>query len=146
MGYKEDVMNEVTCTRLLAWDGAHRVPRQGGKCEKLHGHRYTAEITCQAELSDTGMVVDFGVVKALVGGWIDAKWDHGTLVAEDDTELLDWLRANDQKWYVVSTPTAEVMAEVLYGVASGLLEDHRLRVVCVRVYETVNCWAECRRG
>ena len=45
-------MPRITCTRLLAWDAAHRIPRHESKCAALHGHRYTAEITCAAEALD----------------------------------------------------------------------------------------------
>src|SRR5262249_14498003 len=54
----------VTCTRLLQFDAGHRVYQHEGKCANLHGHRYTAEITAQAEALDKiGRVIDFSVLK-----------------------------------------------------------------------------------
>lgn len=136
----------IECTRRLEWDSAHRVLRHESKCAHLHGHRYVAEITCRADkLDDVGRVVDFGVVKDLVGSWIDREWDHGTLVNIEDAALWAWLDKHDQKrWSFAGEPTAENIAAALLVVARDLLDGDAsgLRVVRVRIYETPNCYAE----
>jgi 6-pyruvoyltetrahydropterin/6-carboxytetrahydropterin synthase len=76
--------------RRLEWDAAHRVLRHESKCATLHGHRYIALVTCSApELDACGRVIDFGVVKEVVGLWIDDNWDHTTLVNRDDHDLIE---------------------------------------------------------
>ena len=134
-----------TCTRVLEWDAAHRVMLHESKCRHLHGHRYKAEITCESpELDDLGRVVDFGVIKTKVGGWVDANWDHGTIANEKDEDLIALCRANDWKCSLLEgNPTAENMALYLYEKANCILRSFRLRVVHVRIYETPNCWADC---
>lgn len=134
-----------TCTRRLEFDAAHRVTRHGSKCRNLHGHRYVAEITVgAASLDDLGMVVDFGDVKLLVGGWIDRYWDHGAILKSDDPSTLRevCLEAGWKLYVMDGEPTAENMAEVLHGVACTLLQERGLEVVKVRLYETPNCWSE----
>lgn len=149
------------CTRRLDWDAAHRVLRHESKCASLHGHRYVAEITCEAtRLDHVCRVVDFGVIKELVGAWIDMNFDHTTLVNPDDADLLTFCGAQSDKapkdnlapqrrcfimprW--TPEPTAEAIAAVLFSVTRGLLTahgHHLLRVVNVRVYETPNCFAD----
>ena len=139
-----------TCTRRLEFDSAHRVTRHGSKCRNLHGHRYVAEVTCEADdLDDLDMVVDFGRVKELVGGWLDEAWDHGFIHhPSEERWLVDGAAVAGWKVYEMPAgePTAENMAAHLLEVANDLLSraSAGLRVVHVRLYETPNCWADAR--
>lgn len=142
-------MKPVTCTRRLEFDAAHRVPRHESKCRTLHGHRYVVEITAQADhggLDACGRVIDFGVLKERVGGWLDREWDHTTLVdGTQDAALADFLDAQGYPKRVVrldGPPTAEVMAQVILHRADTLLAGSGVSVVKVRLYETPNCYAE----
>lgn len=139
----------LTCTRRLAWDAMHRVPRHESKCAAYHGHRYTAEITCHAaELDDRGRVIDFGVIKQLVGSWIDEKWDHTAILMRDDPDpAIHALAASNEAhgrpvYWTAGPPTAENIAAELGKVATALLAPHGVKVVHVRVYETPNGWAD----
>ena len=85
----------ITVTRRLEWDAMHRIPLHESKCRAFHGHRYAAEITCTApQLDDLGRVVDFGVIKQLVGSWIDDHWDHTAILMEGDEEAGPLAEAN----------------------------------------------------
>ena len=139
-----------TCTRRLEFDAAHRVHEHGGKCQTLHGHRYAAEITCQAdEMTAEGFVIDFSIVKELVGGWIDEWIDHTTILDMHDPlagPLRDQFIALEMPRKLVvldNEPTAEHIAALLFQKATDLLEEHHVQVVRVRLYETPNCWADC---
>lgn len=138
-------MTRAKITRRLEFDAGHRLEGHEGKCRHVHGHRYVAEVTVSAPTLDAvGRVVDFGVVKNLVGGWIDIHWDHGFLLCNGDP-IERWLRDNDQKHYVLhNPPSAEHMARHLYEKADEVLRlDHSALVVeRVRLYETPNCWAD----
>lgn len=136
-------------TRRLEWDAGHRVLGHEGKCSSLHGHRYAAEVTVDApELDALGRVVDFGVVKERVGGWVDAHWDHTMLLHRDDplcVYYLSPLESNSRRPYVMPgglNPTAETIAAELFKQACALLPPP-LAVWRVRVYETPSCWADC---
>lgn len=139
-----------TATRRIEFDAGHRVTRHESKCRNVHGHRYRVEITVQAdEVDGVGRVVDFGVVKEIVGSWVDDHLDHGYLAHPEDT-VPDTLRAMGHKVFVMperlGEPTAENIAALMGEVAAGLLSGVRsgLTVVHVRVYETPNCWADWR--
>lgn len=138
----------ITATRRIEWDAAHRVLRHESKCASLHGHRYAAELTCIADrgLDDVGRVIDFGVVKSIVGSWVDTHWDHTTLVNPNDTALLDWCRTEEKDgkrapWVMEGEPTAENIAATLMLIANSLLADTGVRVTKVKVWETPNCYA-----
>lgn len=150
----------TTVTRRFEFDAAHRVLGHEGKCRHLHGHRYAALVTARAEaLDNLGRVVDFGVLKSLLGTWIDAHLDHNILLHPDDPLACLWrqLSCGDRgdllpvfggrKPYFMTArgnPTAENIAQLLYDVASDLLGEAGtgLQVVRVRVYETPNCYAD----
>lgn len=136
---------KVTITRKIEFDAGHRVMRHESKCANPHGHRYVAEIVCSAPvLDDLGRVIDFGVVKDLVGGWVDDNWDHATILNSDDTEFLAFLAAAGYKVRTLDrrNPTAEYMAQELHRQASRLLSGTGVHCVRVRLYETPNCWAD----
>ena len=112
----------------------------------MHGHNYRAELTAVAkELDPVGRVVDFGELKRLIGGWIDANWDHQFLLSCDDVagaELLQELEGREP-FYIKSNPTAENIARTLMSVGSSLLSDAntRIKLTRVRVWETDTCYA-----
>ena len=118
--------------------------RHESKCRHLHGHRYTVEVTVKAEgLDGLGRVIDFGVVKQVFGAWVDRHLDHGTVLNQDDAELLSVCQRNDWKCFQMEgNPTAENLAKLLHDQASELLRPHAVQVAGVRIYETPNCWAD----
>lgn len=143
----------ITATRRLEWDAAHRLLNHSGPCRFLHGHRYAAEVTVEARkgLDAVGRVVDFSVIKDVIGGWILRNCDHNVLLHEQDPILIHgggWLPVllPDQKPYVMPhgmNPTAENIGLVLMEVASNLLSGYGITVVKIRVWETPNCYADC---
>jgi 6-pyruvoyltetrahydropterin/6-carboxytetrahydropterin synthase len=127
----------------------HRIPRHESKCAAFHGHRYAAEITCHAPaLDDRGRVVDFGVVKERLGGWIDTNWDHTAILQEGDPDpAVQAIAASNAAhgrpvYWMAVPPTAENIAAELAGHAQRLLADTGVRVVRLRVWETPNGSAE----
>lgn len=139
----------LTVTRRLEWDAAHRIPRHESKCAALHGHRYVAELTATApELDDRGRIIDFGVVKSIVGGWIDEKWDHTALFAraDDDPMVRVVAESNAAKgrpvYWMDAPPTAENIAAELARVAAELLAPSGVTLTRIRIWETPNCSAE----
>jgi len=129
----------------------HRIPRHESSCKAYHGHRYAAEISCAAEqLDDKGRIIDFGVVKHVLGGWIDAHWDHtGILMRGDDDPACQAVAAANEAhgkpvYWLDAPPTAENIVGELARVAVNLLSPHGVEVVHIRLWETPNCSAEWR--
>lgn len=134
-------------TRQIEWDAAHRVMMHESKCATLHGHRYRALITVTIDkLDDLGRVVDFGVIKERVGGWVDNTWDHTTLINHYDHDLRDFCDAqaakgNRKPYIIAGEPTAENIAAELLTVSARLLSGTGVTIVRVEVFETPNCSA-----
>lgn len=106
-------MHRVTCEIHFCY--GHRLLGHDGKCRFLHGHNGRAVIVLQAARLDAlGMVVDFGRVKQVVGGWIDANLDHRMVLHRDDP-ALPVLQAQGEPVFVMDVnPTAEHLARLIY--------------------------------
>lgn len=136
----------ITCTRRIQFCAGHRVHGHESKCRNAHGHNYVVLFQAAApELDTLGRVIDFSVLKARLGGWIDRWWDHGFLYWEQDREMDHVMgQIGGQKVFVMPTnPTAENMAEYLLRIICPQELLHTgIIVQKVTVWETENCHAE----
>ena len=142
-----------TCTRRLEWDAMHRIPDHESRCAAYHGHRYVAEVTCDADQLDSrGRVIDFGVIKELVGGWIDEHWDHTALLMRGDPDpaIASIVAANESYgrpvYWLDAPPTAENLVIELARIAGELLAGYGVRIRRIRLWETPNASAEWEAG
>ena len=79
---------------------AHRLVDYPGKCNRLHGHSWTVEMSVSGDkLDNIGMVADFKVLKSMLMEVLDAM-DHQYL-----NELPQFKELN---------PTAEHLAKYIY--------------------------------
>lgn len=136
-------MANIICTRRVEFDAAHRVLEHEGKCRNLHGHRYVIEASFTADgLDALGRVVDFGVIRALLGAWVDDNWDHTTILFERDQALGKSISeiTGQTIFYLPSNPTAENMASyLLEEICPKIFTDLGVVCVAIRLYETPNC-------
>lgn len=144
-------------TRRLEFDAGHRIPDHQSQCRHLHGHRYALEITLAGAVIDAagqannGMVMDFSEVKQIAMRHIVGAWDHAFLVYQGDTQVAAFLATMpDHKTVLLDrVPTAENLAQLAFEILDPLYRDsygNHLRLEQVRLYETPNCWADCRRS
>lgn len=153
----------ITAVRKLRFCAGHRVLGHEGQCAHLHGHDYTVELHARTKASahggrnqdDIGRVIDFSVLKAKVGTWIDENWDHRTILNESDPflaifqvgveETVDVDEAGEQLtnsiWESNFNPTAENIASFLLDVMCPRLLPPEVVVFKVVVHETPNCFA-----
>jgi 6-pyruvoyltetrahydropterin/6-carboxytetrahydropterin synthase len=133
----------ITCTRRLTFEAGHRVVGHENKCANPHGHSYKVFLEAEAgRLDSVGRVIDFSVLKAKVGGWIDKRWDHAMILFEKDDLLMTLLREDCKVFALPLNPTAENLASLLgseYGQVA--LEGTGVRLKSVTVWETENCFA-----
>jgi 6-pyruvoyltetrahydropterin/6-carboxytetrahydropterin synthase len=138
----------TTITKVFRIDAGHRLMNHESKCRNVHGHSYTFEVTVRAmskTLDGVGRVIDFGVLKAEVGGWLDAAWDHGFIVERGDPlELLLQTVGLDHKRTIVldCPPSIENLVRIVFDKAAELMGAHAIKVVHVRGYETPTCFAD----
>ncbi len=141
----------ISCTRRIEFDAAHRLINHESKCRFLHGHRYVVQATFVADegLDVIGRVVDFGVIKAKLGGWIDSNWDHNTILWEKDKELGASIEGftNQKIYYLPTNPTAENIASyLLEKICPLLFDEDKIKCVKIKLEETPNCSADAGNG
>jgi 6-pyruvoyltetrahydropterin/6-carboxytetrahydropterin synthase len=136
----------ITITRRFQYAMGHTLYQHEGACAHLHGHNYVALIEASADALDTvGRVIDFAVVKELVGGFIDREYDHRFLVNCADPRA-DGLVALDATVRIVHyNPTAENLADELLDAASYLLSPLGITATAVTLWETENAYATVER-
>ena len=113
-------MYELTIERHFA--AAHKLENYVGPCARLHGHNYRVLVTFRGETLDAGgFVVDFAALKGLCEGVL---------------EELDHQYLNDQEAFAGRNPTAEVVAQYLFGRLREAAAGLPAQVAAVTVYES----------
>jgi 6-pyruvoyltetrahydropterin/6-carboxytetrahydropterin synthase len=133
----------ITCTRRIEFDSAHRILNHESKCKFLHGHRYALEASFIAnKLDNLGRVIDFGLIRDLLGSWVDEHLDHNTILCRKDENLGEKITAETgQKiYYLEENPTAENIAKhILEEICPKLFAEKNVKCVAIKLYETPNC-------
>ncbi len=86
----------------FSFEAAHQLPHHEGKCRRLHGHSFRGRVYVAAdhlktEGSETGMVMDFSVLKAhldpLVKNYLDHYFLNESLGMESPTSeaIAAWI-------------------------------------------------------
>jgi len=120
--------NQITVVKEFTFDAAHYLPGYDGACANLHGHTYRLQVGVKYSIDpQTGMVMDFGILKSVIQPIID-RLDHACLNDIGDNG------------FPCTLPTAENM--VLW------MAEQLLQVISVlefiRLYETPTSYAEWR--
>lgn len=136
----------ISCTRRIAFDTAHRVLEHESNCKYLHGHRFSVEVTFEAdELDALGRIVDFGEIQQKLGDWILNHWDHNVILAKKDSALGESIDGitGQSVFYLEKNPTAENIADYLFRhVCPKLFPEGHLRCTRVRLFETPNSYVD----
>jgi 6-pyruvoyltetrahydropterin/6-carboxytetrahydropterin synthase len=110
-----------TVFKDFTFAAAHAIRGHTGGCENLHGHNYRVRVhAAAAELDRLGMVVDFADLKAAVAETL-GRFDHRVI--------------NELPPFDVRNTTAELLAEYAYAELARRLDDGRVRVTRVEVWE-----------
>ncbi|WP_019021382.1 MULTISPECIES: 6-carboxytetrahydropterin synthase QueD [unclassified Thioalkalivibrio] len=107
---------------LTDFASAHTLRDYPGQCANMHGHNWKVEAEVEAEtLDDTGMAVDFKVVKS---------------AAREIAGQLDHRYLNDVPPFDTVNPTAENIARWFFREMAERLNRPGLRVSALTLWET----------
>jgi 6-pyruvoyltetrahydropterin/6-carboxytetrahydropterin synthase len=116
-------MFEVTVE--ASFSSGHYLRNYQGKCENPHGHNYCVRVTLTgAELDETGLLLDFKLLKTLLRPVVD---------------YLDHQMINDLEPFTEINPSAENIARYFYQQISPPLNEMtagRVRVKDCTLFET----------
>jgi 6-pyruvoyltetrahydropterin/6-carboxytetrahydropterin synthase len=133
----------MTIAREFRWEMAHRLPWHDGGCRNVHGHSYMMRVELEGERDARGILIDYLEVKSLVEPLIE-ELDHGFLAGESDTLMLDFLKANAFKHYVVPfDSTAENLAVwMCERLRATFASRQNLSRLSIRLSESARTYAE----
>lgn len=132
----------ISVTKVLDFHAGHRLLNHESKCRSAHGHSYTIEITARADKLDVvGRVIDFSVIKEVVGAWINEYWDHGFILEVGDPLQKALYEDHSKVFQLPYAPTAENIATYLLGIANQLLRPYGVTVTEIVCWETPRCYA-----
>jgi len=107
---------------LTEFASAHTLRGYPGACSRLHGHNWKVEVELEArKLDELGMGLDFKIIKR----------SANDLVGELDHRYLNEVSPFDNL-----NPTAENIAAYLYRGLAERLNDERVQVRTVTLWET----------
>ena len=139
----------LSIERRFEIDAGHRVLNHESVCAHPHGHRYAIVVSARAKdgLDSLGRVIDFGVIKDILGAWLLENWDHAFLTCAADEVMITFLESNAFRRYILpENPTADNLAtHLLDEVCPRLFAQERVEIMQVRVHETPNCVATAAR-
>ena len=143
-------MTVIRLTKEFSFEAAHALDGYDGPCREIHGHSYRLFVTVKgAPLADAGhpkqgMVMDFGLLKSIVGQEIIARFDHALILQR--TAASDDLRATlasrfDNLVEVDYRPTCEnMLADFAARIRPRLPQGVSLHAL--RLHETATSFAE----
>ncbi len=136
-------MKNIKIAKEFHWEMAHRLPYHRAGCQNIHGHSYRMFVEIEGAPEPSGMVMDYGELKALVKPFVD-ELDHAFLCSNDDTATKNFLQANGFKAvYVDFYTTAENLTQFLtQRIKEKLVPYKHIISLTVRIQETSSSYAE----
>jgi 6-pyruvoyltetrahydropterin/6-carboxytetrahydropterin synthase len=131
-------MDTVYATRKFTFSAGHRYWREDWSAEENarvfgpltvpHGHNYTLEVTVRGAVDPrTGMVMDLGELKRLVGDAVVSRFDHADL-------------NRDPLFATGTIPTTENLARAVWDLLVPKLGSERLHRI--RLWEDPTFYVE----
>jgi 6-pyruvoyltetrahydropterin/6-carboxytetrahydropterin synthase len=125
----------------IGFSCAFRQPNASSHCRFLHGYSLAFKLIFESDtLDNNGWVVDFGSLK-LFKQWLESKFDHTTIIAENDPNLSYFQQGHNLgvlDLVVLSGVGCENFARYVYNQAASWVLMHTregIRVVSVTVAE-----------
>lgn len=140
--------------KRFRWEAAHRLPWHEGECRFIHGHSYRMMVEVEGVPTEdtpggSSMLIDFKHVKRLVKPLVE-QMDHATIVSSADTDLKEALSAVDSKVYEMGDDStaenlSEHVADHILSEGAGVLMEHGVEIIRVKIWETETCFAEVEK-
>lgn len=142
-------MSVIRLTKEFSFEAAHALEGYDGPCREIHGHSYRLFVTVRGvpsareEDPKQGMVLDFGLLKRIVGEEIVSRFDHALVLRSTiDPELRRVLADRfDNVVTVGYRPTCEhMLADFAERIARRLPAG--VELCALRLHETATSYAE----
>lgn len=127
-------MRKITVVKRFEFCGAHRLPNYKGACNNLHGHNWIMEVGVSGPVDqDSGMIIDFKLLKKLVTEWVIDLIDHR------------YFNEINIAGFPSNCPTAEnLIIWIARQIQAALVYDETLEVSMIRLWEASGSYVEWR--
>lgn len=140
---------KISITKKVEFATGHRLMNDPGKCHRLHGHNFEAEVTVSGTPDETGWIMPFKELKNAIWNITKEKFDHRMLLETADEEVLKAFdEANVEYLVTPIAPTTEAIAAMIFQYVQTYLKVKRFDVTVekVRVYEDQWQYAEIHKS
>ena len=143
-------MATIRLTKEFSFEAAHALDGYDGPCREIHGHSYRLFVTVKGRPSTAegdpkcGMVMDFGMLKRIVGEEIVARLDHAL--------VLRATPSNEELRRMLGRRFSNIVEVDYQPTCENMLDDFARRIAarlpqCValhalRLHETATSYAE----
>ena len=143
-------MHKIRLTKEFNFEMAHALKGYDGACRHIHGHSYRLFVTVigspSSDLNDPklGMVMDFSVLKGIVGKLIVDRYDHALILRDCDEkrELQEEMQKEFQKVEIIDyQPTCENMISHFADWIKAELPSN-VALHHIKLHETATSYAE----
>ena len=143
-------MPKIRLTKEFSFEMAHALEGYDGACREIHGHSYKLFVTVIGEPLECesdpkyGMVLDFGLLKAIVGRTVVDRFDHAMVIrrtAEND----HFVRTLQQRFSKIEAVDFQPTCENLVWRFAQLIGDELpvgVSLFSLQLHETATSFAE----
>lgn len=136
----------IQISKIIRFEAAHKLPLHDGKCARLHGHSWVAEVTVSGKMPQesgpkSGMLIDYGELSDILKPLVDIL-DHRYL----NEDLPPIHSQTDIHCKAMAAPTSENIAIYIFQWVNHRLNNtvksnHYVWLSKVTVWET--CTSKC---
>lgn len=143
-------MSVIRLTKEFSFEMSHVLEGYDGPCSQIHGHSYRLFVTVRGVPSTDpadpklGMVLDFSVLKKIVGSLVIDRFDHALMIRETagNADFVATLRSRFTSIIAVPyQPTCENLIAYLASVIAPELPAG-VELHSLRLHETATSFAE----
>ena len=138
----------ISVTKIFRFETAHAIYGYEGPCKHIHGHSYVLHVTVSSTnghqegyIEKPGFVVDFKVLKKLVGEAIVERLDHKLILSKEYLATKPTLETEENLEVWDMEPSAENILFFSKEKISKALPEG-IQLVKLRLYETADSFAE----
>ncbi|MBT6068431.1 6-carboxytetrahydropterin synthase QueD [Candidatus Peregrinibacteria bacterium] len=135
------------------FEAAHFLPHYHGKCERLHGHSYKLIVTVEGDIEpESGMVIDFVILKKIVKERIIEKLDHYLLndlmenPTAENTIVWMWEQLSPLSEILKQENTSDDLPEEAEKIMADKEKPHKknvptdVKLAELKLWETAKSW------
>lgn len=143
-------MSVIRLTKEFSFEMSHVLDGYDGPCSQIHGHSYRLFVTVSgvpsADPDDPkiGMVLDFGLLKKIVGHVVTDRFDHALMIRETPENAGFVAALRNRFTRIITVPYQPTCENLIARIASAIAPElpAGVELHSLRLHETATSFAE----